>query len=105
MTVTMYGEIYTISTVEDLNKFQSKMTEKFFEERTDENAIIERYFEDTPHLEIYDRVSDYPDLMADIVDRAVESETDYQTLDEVSDALRNMGDALDCIYETAREWI
>lgn len=104
MTVQVYGEFYTINTVEDLSKVQSMMTEKFFEEKNNEEEIIDRYFFNTPHIEIYDRISDYPDLMSDIVDRAVENETDYQTLEEAAEALQNMGDALECIYETAREW-
>lgn len=104
ITVQISGELYHIGSVEDLMNVQNILTTKFYEQSKDEEEIIERYFRDTSHLEIYDRVSDYPDLMADIVDRAVESETDYQTLDEVSEALSGMRDALDSIYEYAREW-
>ena len=104
ITVQISGELYHIGSVEDLMNIQNILTTKFYEQSKDEEEIIERYFRDTPHLEIYDRVSDYPDLMTDIVDRAIESETDYQTLDEVSDALSGMRDALDSIYEYAREW-
>ena len=104
MTVQISGDIFTISTVEDLNRVQSIITTKFFE-GTPKDVIIEKYFEETPHLEIYDRISDYPELMSEIVDRAVESETDYQTLDEASDALRNMYSALDDIYRIAQEWV
>lgn len=104
ITVQISGEIYHISTVEDLTKVQNTLTQKFFEQYMDKEEVIDRYFCETPHLEIYDRISDYSDLMDDIVDRAVELETDYQTLEEVSEALSGMRDALDSIYEYAREW-
>ena len=104
ITVQISGEIYAISTVEDLTKVQSILTTKFMEQFLNEEEVIDRYFCETPRLEIYDRVSDYPEVMTEIVDRAVENETDYQSLDEASDALRGMAEALDNIYETAREW-
>lgn len=105
ITVQVSGEIYGISTVEDLTKVQNMLTQKFFEQYDNEDEVIDRYFRDTPHLEIYDRVSDYPDLMGEIVDRAVERETDYGTLEEASDALRGMAETLDNIYSYAREWV
>lgn len=105
ITVQVSGEIYGISTVEDLTKVQNMLTQKFFEQYNNEDDVIERYFRDTPHLEIYDRVCDNPDLMSEIVDRAVECETNYSTLEEVSDALSGMEDALESIYNYAREWI
>ena len=104
VAITIGGELYHINTVEELMNVQNILTTKFYEQSKDEEEIIERYFRDTPHLEIYDRVSDYPDLMSEIVDRAVENETDYQTLDEAADALRGMREALDEIYNYAREW-
>ena len=104
ITVQISGEIYHIGSVEDLMNVHNILTTKFFEQSKDNDEVIDRYFRETPHLEIYDRVSDYPELMDEIVDRAVETETDYQTLDEVSDALSGMRDALDSIYEYAREW-
>lgn len=105
ITVQVSGEIYGISTVEDLTKVQNMLTQKFFEQCNSEDEVIERYFRDTPHLEIYDRVSDYPDLMGEIVDRVVESKTDYSTLEEASDALSGMAEALNTIYDCAREWV
>ena len=104
ITVQISGEIYHISTVEDLTKVQNTLTQKFFEQYMDKEEVIDRYFCETPPLEIYDRVSDYPDIMSEIVDRAVECETDYSTLDEAADALRGMREALDEIYNYAREW-
>ena len=105
-TVVINGidnEIYQhISTVEDLVNIQKIITTKFFEKCGNES--VEHYFENTPHLEIYDRICDYPELMDDIVDKAVEEETNYQTLEEVSQALSNMQDALDCIYNTSRDF-
>jgi hypothetical protein len=105
MTVQISGDIFTINTVEDLNMVQSAITNKFFAEREDENAVIDRYFRETPILEIYDRVRENDDLLSEIVDRAVENRTDYQTLDEAADALDNMYSALDEIYSIAREWV
>ena len=104
MTVQVYGESYTINTVEDLNRVQSMITTKFFED-TPKDIIIDRYFEDTPHLEIYDRISNYSGLLEEIVDREVERRTDYQTLEEAAEALENMYSALDDIYGIAREWV
>ena len=105
MTVQVYGEIYTINTVEDLNRVQNTITSKFIQEQTDEEAIIEKYFNDTPKLEIYDMISGRPELVSEIVDREVERRTDYQSLEDAADALENMYSALDEIYGIAREWV
>ena len=105
MTVQVYGENYTINTIEDLNRVQNMITNKFLEERGDENTIIERYFRDTPTLEIYDRVRENEELVSEIVDREVEHRTDYTSLEDAADALENMYSALDEIYNIAREWV
>lgn len=105
MTVQVYGESYTINTVEDLNRVQNTITSGFIKEHENESAVVDRYFEDTPHLEIYDRISNYSGLLDEIVDREVEHRTDYQTLDEAADALESMQSALDEIYGIAREWV
>ena len=102
ITVQISGEIYHISTVEDLTKVQNMITQKFFEQSKDEEEIIERYFRDTSRLEIYDRVSDYPELLDEIVDRAIDSETDYQKLQQIGNRLQEIKDLLD---ETELRWL
>ena len=105
ITVQISGAIYHIGTVDELTEVQNILTKKFFEQCQNEAEVVDRYFRETSHLEIYDRVSDYPDLMDDIVDKAVEIETDYQTLDEAVDALRGMEEALNNIYDYTRDWV
>lgn len=105
ITVQISGEVYGISTVEDLTKVQNILTTKFIEQSTNNMEIIDRYFADTPDLEVYDYLSDnHSGLLEYIVDKAVEIETDYQTLEEAGMALSNMQDALDEIYNTARKY-
>lgn len=105
MVVNIDGEAFIITSADELVSVQTRLSNKFFSEQNSEEEVIDRYFRETPRLEIYDRVSDYPELVDEIVDRAIEHETDYQTLDEVADALRSMGEALEGIYDYAREWV
>lgn len=102
ITVVVSGDVYNVNTVEDLNNIQSMLTTKFFEQTKNNDAVIEEYLSETPYLEIYDRISDFSNLMDYIVDTAVSNETDYSTLEEVNQALSSMQDAMEAIYNEVR---
>lgn len=105
---------YEISNMETLAKFQALLTEevvkKIKTEPTEDEkaAIIREYLEDVENGHgLYDFVEDIENNMPRVFDEIVERalrDTDYDTIDEITDALDNCKSALSDIYDIAREW-
>ena len=115
--VTMNNEIWEISTMETLAKFQAHLTEQVIEQLKSEIEISEEQRMDIIHNYLQEAENDYSircDLVEEIennmsstfdelIERALR-DTDYDTIDEMTDAIESRDNALYDIYNIAREY-
>ena len=115
--VTMNNEIWEISNMETLAKFQAHLTEQVIEQLKSEIEISEEQRADIIHNYLQECENDYSmrcDLVEEIenhmsstfdelIERAL-NDTDYSTIDEITDAIECRNEALYEIYNIAREY-
>jgi len=115
--VTMNDEIWEISNMETLAKFQAHLTEQVIEQLKSEIEISEEQRMDIIHNYLQEAEDDFGircDLVEeiennmtntfnDLMERAL-SDTDYDSIDEITDAIECRDNALYEIYNVAREY-
>lgn len=106
---------YDISTMETLAKFQAQLTEDFFkhyeQELSDDvkTKIVHEYLENVESgiEDRYDFVEEIENNMPRVFDELIERalrDTDYDTIDEITEAVEGMRSDMEEIYSYARNW-
>lgn len=105
---------YEIDTMETLAKFQAQLTEEVVKSikseisEEDRSRIINEYLEDVQQgVGMYDFVDEIENNMPRVFDELIERalrDTDYDTIDEMTEVMDNMRSALADIYDIVREW-
>ena len=110
-------ENWEISNMETLAKFQAHLTEQVIEQLKSEIEISEEQRMDIIHNYLQEAEDDFsircdlveeiennmPRVFDEVIERALR-DTDYDTIDEMTDAIENRNTALYDIYEIAREY-
>ena len=110
-------ENWEISNMETLAKFQAHLTEQVIEQLKSEIEISEEQRMDIIHNYLQEAEDDFgvrcdlveeiennlPRVFDEVIERALR-DTDYDTIDEITDAIECRGNALYEIYNIAREY-
>ena len=106
---------YDISTMETLAKFQAQLTEDFFKHYSQEisddvkSKIIDEFLDNaeedySARCDLVERITNNMiQTNDDIIARALE-DTDYDTIDEITEAVDGMRSDMEEIYSYARNW-
>ena len=105
---------YEIDTMETLAKFQAQLTEEVVKSikseisEEDRSRIIKAYMEDVEQgVGMYDFVDEIENNMPRVFDELIERalrDTDYDTIDEITEDLDKLKGAMDDIHDIASGW-
>jgi len=116
MEINGTGETWTISDMDSLAKFQAHLTEEFFKHYSQElpdnvkSKIIDEFLEDAEgdhaiRCDLVEKITNNMYRTCEDIAARLLADTDYDTIDEITEELDRRGSALYDIYEVAREYV
>lgn len=115
MKVSINEVEYTVWNVEDFLAVQKVLTGSFTEMLTDQamdncrERVLEEYWDEARHgnsdvqREIYEGVADIPTLYDKVIEDALH-DTEYSSIDEMTEYIGQMEEAMDDIYSIAEDY-